>query len=194
MKRVMTAILFGAVMLQGATLIGNDFRVDLLVEKNICGLKFIGASEGLRGKKATWLKENADSRLLIIGKAGETWEEKSFQFTVNEDCEVNIHLMGELSGKKRPWVAYDNVRIEGATVENGSFEDVDTKSGLSENWGTEGKKNHYVLKKGDDAADGDNYIEVSHDNRAVQKLKCKKGELVTVTFMVRDVKRTPEQK
>ena len=192
MKRVMTAMRFGAAMLQAATLTGTDFRIDLLVEKNVCGLEFIGASEGLRGRKAVWLKENADSRLVIVGKAGESWKEKNFQFTVNEDCEVNIHLMGELSGKKRPWVAYDNIRIEGASIKNGSFEQVDAKRGLPGNW-INYSKSKYVLKTGD-AADGKNYIEVSHDYRAIQKIKCQKGQLVTITFMVRDVKRTPEKR
>ncbi len=190
MKRLMTAILFGAAMLPAATLMGTDFRVDILVEKNICGLEFKGGSEGLQGKKATWLKENADCRMLVIGKAGETWEEKSFQFTAKENCEVAIHLLAEWKADnkpQRPWVAYDNVRIEGASIKNGSFENAE-KKGLAKNWGIDGKKNFYVLKKGDGAADGKRYIEVSHDYRAVQKFKCKKGQTVTVTFMVRDIK------
>ncbi len=193
MKRLMTAILFGAAMLPTATLTGTDFRVDLIVDKNICGMEFKGGSEGLQGKKAKWLKENADSRLLVTGKAGETWEEKSFQFSAKENCEVAIHLLAERApDKSRPWVAYDNVRVEGATVKNGSFENVD-KKGLAKNWGIDGKKNFYVVKKGDDAADGKRYIEVSHDYRAVQKFKCKKGQIVTVTFIVRDLKRTEKK-
>ena len=193
MKRLMTAILFGAAMLPAATLTGTDFRVDLLVEKYICGLEFKGASEGLRGTKAKWMKENADSRLVISGKAGENWEEKSFQFTAKEDCDVNIHLLADLAGKVRPWVAYDNIRIEGAAIKNGSFEHVDPQKGLPKSW-TAYAKAKYLLKKGDDAGDGKRYVEVSHDNRAIQQIKCKKGQIVTVKFYVRDIKRAAEQK
>ena len=194
MKRVMTAILFGVAMLQAVTLTGTDFRVDLIVDKNICGVEFKGGSEGLQGKNAKWLKENADSRLLVTGKAGETWEEKSFQFSAKENCEVAIHLLAEWApDKSRPWVAYDNVRVEGATVKNGSFENLD-KKGFPKNWGSYGKTKKYVLKKGSDAADGKKYIEVNHDNRAIQRIKCKKDQPATITFMVRDAKRTTERK
>ena len=192
MKRLMTAILFGAAMLLAATLRGTDFRVDLLVEKNICGLVFQGASEGVRGTNAKWLKENTDRRLVINGKVGETWEEKSFQFSAKEDCEVNIHLLADLAGKVRPWVAYDNIRIEGATLKNGSFEHKKTKGGGAQYWYS-WSKSKYVLKIGDEAAAGKNYIEVSHDHRAIQRIKCKKDQQVTVTFMVRNIKRTTEQ-
>lgn len=193
MKRVMTAILFGVAMLQAVTLTGTDFRVDLIVDKNICGVEFKGGSEGLQGKNAKWLKENADSRLLVIGKAGETWEEKSFQFTAKEDCEVDIHLLANPNGKILPWVAYDNIRIDGAAIKNGSFENLD-KKGFPKNWGSYGKTKKYVLKKGSDAADGKKYIEVDHDNRAIQRIKCKKDQPATITFMVRDAKRTTERK
>jgi|GEM_PF-2021103 len=197
MKKLMTAILFGAAMLPAATLTGADFRIDLIVNKNTCGLEFKGGSEGVRGDKAKWLKENADSRLVVVGKSADAWEEKSFQFTAKEDCDVNLLLIAELAGKGkvRPWVAYDNVRIEGAAaaIKNGSFEKMNPKTGMPQNWAT-GKTKKYVLKKGDDAADGKNYIEASHDYRAIQRIKCKKGQTVKVTFMVRNIKPATEQK
>jgi len=196
MKRLMTAILFGAAMLPAATLTGTDFRIDLLVDKNICGLEFIGGSEGVRGNNAKWLKGNANCRLLITGKAGETWEENSFQFSAKEDCEVDIHLMAEWTAGKetRPWIAYDSIHIEGALLKNGSFEHQDSRKGMLKNWTIYAKKKSYVLKKGNDAASGKKYIEVSHDNRAIQRIKCRKGQTVTVTFMVRDIKRAGGQK
>lgn len=193
MKKVMTAILSGTAMFMAAALTGADFRIDLQVKKNTCGLEFKGASEGLRRTRADWMKENADCRLMIRGKAGETWEEKSFQFASDEDCEVSINLMANPAGKKRPWIAYDNIRIDGAEIKNGSFEDVDLEKGSSKDWSHLGKAK-YVLKTADDAADGKNYIEVTHDNRGIQLIKCEKGRTVTVTFMVRDAKRVKELK
>lgn len=188
MKKLLTAIL-GTAMLGTANLMGVDFRIDLQANQNASGLVFKDCTDGMRGSKAAWLKEQADSRLLVTGKAGETWEEKSFQFISKEDCWVNIYLMASGKGNDLPWVAYDNVRVEGAALKNGSFEQVDTRNGLPENWTTPAKSK-LELKTGDDAADGKNYIETTHDHRAIQGLKCSKGELVTVTFMVRDAKRT----
>lgn len=189
----MTTILFGAAMLTVTTLTGANFRVDLQVDKDACGLKFKEASEGVRGVYAPWLKENAQCRLVVIGKAEENWKEKSFQFTADEDCVISLQFMADRLDKQRPWVAYDNVRIEGASIKNGSFEQVDPERELPKKWGSYPKAK-MVLKTGDDAADGKKYVEASHDNRAIQLIKCKKGETVTITFMVRDAKRTTEVK
>lgn len=189
----MTTILFGAAMLTVATLTGANFRVDLQVEKNACGLKFKEASKGVRGVNAPWMKENAECRLVVMGKAEENWKEKRFQFTADEDCVISLQFMANPDRKKRPWIAYDNVRIEGAEIKNGSFEQVDPERELPKKWGSFPKAK-MVLKTGDDAADGKKYVEVSHDNRAIQLIKCKKGETVTIIFMVRDAKRTTEVK
>ncbi len=183
MKKLMKAVLFGAVMLEAVSLMGAEFRIDLQVQKDICGLAADGGSKGLRIWKATWKKEKADCRLLIIGKCGEKWEEKWAQFIPAEDCIVEINLMS--SSMKDYDVAYDNIRIEGASIKNGSFELVDSNGNL-QNWRGMGKK--YVLKN-TDAADGKNCVEVSHNNRAYQVIKCKKGQPVKITFMVRDAKR-----
>ena len=193
MKKEMTAILFGAAMLTVATLTGANFRVDLQVYKNTCGLKFKEASEGVRGEKASWMKEKAHCRLMVMGKSEENWKEKRFQFTADEDCLISLEFMANPDRKKRPWIAYDNVRIEGAEIKNGSFEQINPKRGLPGNWSTF-PKTKMVLKTGDDAADGKNYVETTHDHRAMQLIKCKKDVPVTITFMVRDAKRTTEVK
>ena len=79
-------------------------------------------------------------------------------------------------------VAFDNVRIKGASSRNASFEALDS------NGNPRGWYGKYILKS-TDAADGEKYIEVSHNGRAFQAIKCKKGQPVKITFMVRDVKR-----
>lgn len=183
MKKMMKAILFGAVMFEAVSLMGAEFRIDLQVQKNTCGLAADGGSEGVRISKATWMKEKADCRLQITGKSGEKWEEKWVQFIPAEDCIVEINLMS--SSMKDYDVAYDNIRIEGASIKNGSFELVDSNGNL-QNWRRMGKK--YVLKN-TDAADGKNCVEAFHNGRVLQTIKCKKGQPVKITFMVRDVKR-----
>ena len=182
MKKLMKAILFGAVMLEAVSMMGAEFRIDLQVDKDICGLTADGGSEGVRIDKASWKKEKADRRLQIIGKSGEKWEEKWARFIPAEDCSVSVQLMS--SSMKGCDVAFDNIRIEGAALNNGSFEQLNTK-GNPQGWIGMGKYN----LKNTDAADGKNYVEVTHNDRVSQMIKCKKGQPVKITFMVRDVKR-----
>ena len=187
MKKLMKAVLFGAVMLGAVmlgavSLMGAEFRIDLQVQKNTCGLTADGGSEGIRMEKAKWLKEKADCRLHITGKSGEKWEEKWVRFIPAEDCSVSIQLM---SPSTKDYVAFDNIRIEGASLTNGSFEKIN-KNNHPHGWFWMGKK--YVVKK-PDAADGEIFVEVSHNDRAIQNIKCKKGQPVKITFMVRDAKR-----
>lgn len=194
MKKLLNAILIGTAMFGTAALMGAEFRIDVQAAQNASGLVFKGGSEGVRGSKAAWLKENADCRLLIKGKAGENWEEKSFQFIAKKDCWINLNFMGDSDGKNLFWVAYDNVRVEGAELKNGSFELVNPQNGLPVNWGTY-TQSKMVFETGDDAADGKKYIEATHNHRATQGFRCSKGTLVKVTFMVRDAKRsTPIKK
>ena len=156
MKKLVKKVLFGAVMLEIATLMGADFRIDLQVQKDICGLAPKGVATGLRMSKADWKKAYADRRLLITGKCEEKWEEKWCLFIPKQDCQVSVILM---SDSQVP-VAFDHIRIEGATIKNGSFEQV-TPNNKFQDW--QGGK--YVLKT-TNAADGKNSIEVSNNNRA----------------------------
>ena len=175
----MKTVLVGVVMLEAAILTAVDFRIDLQVQKDICGLAPKSGSKGLSMSKADWKKDHSDRRLVMIGKSGEKWEEKWIRFIPKEDCQVSVLLM---SSSQTP-VAFDHIRIEGATVRNGSFEQVDSNNNL-QSW--HGKK---IVLKTTDAADGKNYIEVSQNDRASQWIKCKKGQPVKITFMVRDIKR-----
>ena len=182
MKKMMKTVLMGAVMLGAVSLMGAEFRIDLQVDKNICGLAPDGGSEGVRIAKADWLKVNADRRLVITGKSGEKWVEKWVQFIPAEDCRVTVQLM---SPSPKVYAAYDHIRIEGASLQNGSFEKLNPKGHPQGWWFGLGK---YILKT-TDAADGKNYVEVTHNDRISQIIKCKKGQQVKITFMVRDVKR-----
>ena len=184
MKKMMKTVLFGAVMLGVGTLMGAEFRVDIQVDKDICGLTAKDKSEGVRIDKAGWKKEKADRRLLIIGNSGKKWKEKWIHFIPAEDCSVSVQLM---SNAAKEYVAFDNIRIEGASVKNGSFEELNSK-GTPQGW--YGKN---ILKKGG-AADGENYVEVFHNGRAFQTITCKKGQPVKITFMVRDAKRATDVK
>ena len=114
MKKLMKAILFGAVMLEAVSMMGAEFRIDLQVDKDICGLTADGGSEGVRIDKASWKKEKADRRLLVVGKCGEKWAEKWVQIIPSEDCDVRVELMS--SSMKDYDVAYDNIRIENYTL------------------------------------------------------------------------------
>ena len=166
-----------------------NFRIDLQCKDASGGLVFKGGSEGISGGKAGWLKDKAETRLIVLGKASEQWQEKSFQFVPKKDGEVSVQLMADPVGKKRPFVAYDNIRVEGAVLANGGFETYQPPR--PNGWWSMGENCRVV---GENAPEGKNYVEVSHNDRFFQHIKCKAGELVTVTFLVRDAKRETEVK
>lgn len=171
----------GTAPLEDESSSGAVFRIDLQVLKDSCGLKADGGSKDLSISKATWKKDKADCRLQTVGNSGKKWKEGWVRFIPAEDCNVRVELM---SNSTKDYVAFDHIRIEGASVKNGSFEQLDAK-GNAQGWYALGK---YTLKK-TDAADGENCVEVFHNGRAMQNIKCKKGQPVKITFMVRDVKR-----
>ena len=77
-KKLMKAFLFGAVMLEAVSLMGAQFRVDLQVQKDACGLAADGGSEGVSIKNASWKKDKADCRLVITGSSGKTGRKNGF--------------------------------------------------------------------------------------------------------------------
>lgn len=173
------------VMLTGAT----DFRMDLLTKDTANGLVFKGGSAGVSGEKAAWLKDKAETRLLIWGEAPSEWQEKSFQFMPKADGVISLQLLANPAGKMRPFVAYDNLRVEGAQLVNGGFEQYQPPCPAG--WWNMGKDSKIV---GENAPEGKNYAEVSHDDRYVQEIRCKGGQLVKVTFLVRNAVRETEVK
>ena len=126
-------------------------------------------------------------RLRAPGKARREWTEYSFSFVPKYDLAANVHLLGKWNAD---FTAYDDFRIEGATVED----DLETGEG----W-------HDFIEKNDPprnnvpgpgglvdestrsfkAAKGRRFVLAHGEHHYVHRIEMKKGVRVTVTLKAR---------
>lgn len=158
-----------------------DFRVDISGQGSKIELENKDA-KGLRTTTASWLGENKNQRLLYMGPVSGQWEEKSFSFTAKKDGTVGICLMGTVNKEGAPLIAYDDVKVNGKALTNGSFEQTAEKK--IPGWGGWGSAK--VMTDG--GADGKNYVLANHVHALNQNIKVKAGETVTVSLKVKEGK------
>lgn len=139
---------------------------------------------------ATWAKPVGC--YLTASTSGLTtpgWQEMRFEFTPREDGVVTLKLMG--NGVRKPgndefipiWTYADDMRVEGAELVNGGFEEPGAK-GCPHGWRFEVKEPLWVHDP-KLAAEGEYCIKTWHNGRIAQDLKVTKGQKVTVTLQVR---------
>ena len=155
-----------------------------------------GSSKG--GKKLTvtgstnWVI--SPSPAYVYGESkeplSEKWEEIKLVVVPEEDC----NLMLKLNGSYRPeekggktllpiWAEYDDVRVEGGVLKNGSFEILNDKR-LPDGWSCTNEN----IVIGNGADDGKTYVKACFDKTVTQTFPAKAGQPVTVTVKVRKVK------
>jgi len=96
---------------------------------------------GKNSEILTWAKPAGIRLKAKSAELDEKWRQFTFKFTPKVDGQVRLELRG------RPlrstinhadfipiWTYWDNLRVEGATLANGDFEDVDPKSGKLTGW------------------------------------------------------------
>lgn len=119
---------------------------------------------------------------------GEEWAAYEFSFIPEEDGNVTLRLLGPwmnpetTQGTLPIWVAYDNLVVTGAEVENPDFEKGDGQGSLD---GWISKPENVVTNSGG-AQSGKNYVRVTHDQGVTQDIHVKKGQEVTIKFQVKD--------
>ncbi len=119
----------------------------------------------------------------------DSWTELRFSFVPRLSGEVWLILLGEsytdaVSKKRTPvWVYVDDVRVEGAKLVNGDFEQRD-KSGGAVGWCAHVKPGLWVHDP-KLAASGEWLAKVAFDRRFMQKLQVVAGRPVTVRVKVR---------
>lgn len=144
------------------------------------GMVFDRGSADVTGAKADWLKADMDKRLMVSAPMTASWKEYTFTFTPKTSGAVDLMLMGNGTGK-RYWVWFDSLKVSGATLNNGSLEQLNGK-GVPEGWAT--LKSPQVMTDGK-AQDGKTYVKVTHDQRLMQRLNVEQGKPVTVSFFAR---------
>lgn len=146
---------------------GAEFRIDLLGSS---GLAPKEVSPGAAVTQAGWMGDKKDHRLLVIGEARKDWSEYSATFIAKENGKVSIQLM---SNKKNDWSSYRQIRITGATLQNGDFSKLNEK-GKPTAWSSMGNPK---IEEG--------FVTTAHNDRWMQSIDCKRGESVTITFQVK---------
>ncbi len=116
------------------------------------------------------------------------WVPFRLEFMPESDGRVDLMLMGRgyrriTDNRLMPiWTYYDDVRVEGAELTNGGFEEIG-KNGLPAGWRT--SRQPIWVRDAKAAASGSACVKAWHDGRFIQQLTVKAGRKVTITCLVR---------
>ena len=137
-----------------------------------------------------WAKPLGRRLSAKSGELGVDWQPFTFRFTPKADGRARIELRG------RPlrstlnendfipvWTYWDNLRIEGAKLVNGDFEEADPKTGLLRGW----QKNAQALwmRTPGVAASGEGCVKSWFLHPVSQTIEVQKGVAVTIRCQIR---------
>ncbi len=115
------------------------------------------------------------------------WEDMTVSVVPEDDCNLRIDICGPWRPKEKGskellpiWADYDDLKIEGTTLKNTSFETLNAQM-LPEGW--ECASANVVTDE--TAADGKTYIRACFDQPVLQTVAAKAGQAVTITVKVR---------
>ena len=130
---------------------------------------------GVAIRHCEWLPQ-PERCLTFNQKATDRWQEIQFTIIPRKTCDFHYYLLAEPTGS---WVLVDDVKVNGESVPNGSFERVSQFG--PEHWWCQGK---YVraITTAAEAADGNVSARVSHDARLEQKLQLEAGKRYTFSL------------
>jgi hypothetical protein len=111
-------------------------------------------------------------------KKGYEWQPFEVSFTPTQDGMISIGLSGWYN-KPRTWTCYDNIKITGGELQNGSFEAI-KGNGKPEGWHFTHKEVKLIADQSG-AADGDHYVMCALERYAQVRIAVKAGTKVTVT-------------
>lgn len=156
-------------------------------------------SEGGKATPANWAGADPAKHMIIEFPATAGWKEASFTFKPHKSGRVVIALLGSYyrvnSSSKELYpilISYDDIKVEGATLKNPSFEDSDA-TGKPADWNltdTENSlppiddRNRAMVVTGN-AVNGEKALRVWHNSRATQSLQVEAEKPVTISFSYR---------
>ncbi|MFA6176893.1 MAG: hypothetical protein WC765_09985, partial [Phycisphaerae bacterium] len=149
---------------------------------------------GIRGVSETGEKKikavGGSSAVYAWGESkplSDKWEDMTVSVIPEEDCNLRIDLCGPHRPKEKGskdilpiWAEYDDIKIEGATLENPSFETLNARM-LPEGWQCVPAN----VAADASAAEGKIYVKACFNQPVVQTVSAKAGQLVTITARVR---------
>ncbi len=137
--------------------------------------------------------EASHFRKALLAKAGEEWTEQSISFTPDISKPVDIYLHGvRIKGDsyfEPRWVEYDDIRVTGAVLANGDFED--NAAGLPESWVRFGEDNESDILIHDpaEASSGEYYIRTWYQSGLrARLLSVQKGQPISIIFKARSTR------
>lgn len=156
-------------------------------------------SEGGKATGANWAGTDPAKHMIIEFPANAGWKQASITFIPHKTGRVALSLLGTYSRVSPSskeltpvFIAYDDFKVEGATIKNPSFEASDA-DGKPDDWtinnSTEGlppidDRNRAKIVTGN-AVDGEKALRVWHNSRANQTLQVEAEKPVTITFSYR---------
>ena len=171
----MKRVLFFTLTLFTIQLFAADGRIDFLSPS---GVIFRGGSPEITGGTASW-QVDGQTRICVSfpAKKGE-WKEYHIRLVPKADGNLSLVLCA--NGDRAGTMWYDDIRVTGGVLENGSFEERDTRGG-AKNWSCSPKTLVSPGKTGPTA------VAANHNrdraNGTVSQVKA--GKEVTVTFAVK---------
>jgi len=127
---------------------------------------------------ADWDKDpvRAKQYVTAIFHAEQEWKRGSMTFTPDKDGVVSVSFMGAWNKDgTQTWTLIDDIKVSGAEIKNGSFED-----GLA-NW-TLQERDGKKASLSDVSKSGAKSLKASHDCSASQNVSVKGGQPVTIGF------------
>lgn len=192
-----TALLFLATLLPlHAGNPNRTARLELSPSADQVEIEVDVVSDGGKASAANWPGTDPTKHMVVELSASTGWREASFTFHGKKSGRVILTLMGpyaRISAHEKELystlVAYDDIKVEGATIKNGDFEGADT-AGIPTDWRLFDVPNSLppVTEKnraGIVTRDSGKAARVWHNSRLSQTLQIEADKPVTVTLSYR---------
>ena len=165
----------------------SQARIDIKSYDTDGGMISLKSMPGAKFCYASWIKDPVKKKMHIVftrSNLKNKWETDELEFIPEEDGLITVILVGRwyvdkrTKKRKQIFTAYDDFKVEGAKIRNGSFENLNERNRLI---GWVIRSGAKLITNGK-AKSGKNYVIASHDCSIRQKIKVKKGQKVKIKF------------
>lgn len=169
----------------------DDARVDINGEKDEIVLDIKKESSGGKAVHAEWRGDKKEFNINATFPASKKWGEGYLSFVPKKSGKVTICLAGpnvkDAKGiSKLVCIAFDDIKADGAKIENGSFEQ--TEKGAPVGWYRNEQEGGGIARLDEkEGADGRKSVVVWHNARYQQAFEVKEGKEVRISFKMRIV-------
>lgn len=182
MRKLITAAALGFIAI-GQTVNASEIRMDIKTLGQGFELKNLNASEGTKAEYPTWIKDVSRHRLNASYRksmSSPEWTTINCRFTPAADGKVKMTLQGKYSKADPKWILIDNVKVTGAKILNGDFEEGNHSKSRPMKWEFNKSENQTAEYVKGGAASGEYSIKVCQKWRATQEFTVKKDQEVVV--------------